>query len=305
MCGSKNFFSWMMYELVNAYVNEIRRCPGRINIKDSKKQAVENFKQKFVRRVITPEQQIIVKPEQLEKALKSFIKGRKARIIKAEVVSVFPGAYISIGNLVVPWLENGLQFDVFSNSPELPASEVKGALLRGLLFAYCSELRPVVCQLSRDTAPQRLASRLLEELKGCKKIYRVRVLTCFAGCENRAFKLEVLCPHAPPFNQPLEISVLEQLKQQPTPIFLLSVAPGCRFMVYIVLEELKAETMPAWPLELCLMYLEKCGKNPLNVDFWQPVLGWTFEKLGLGAKTAYGYGKFRLEKVEVVECASS
>ena len=184
----------------------------------------------------------------------------------------------------------------------------------------------LVHRLTRDGA-RRISSQ--ERLV----IPRITLITRYLGSskEQGVVDLEVFTPHY--LAKDKKKKIRDQLKKKygidlgnseelseavrlevvnPVPIYLFKVPEGQRFRIYLILrrelvqlpenlDERKRTLSKFDNISLVLLLLEALGSegkigriNFLDKGFWMELLRYTLELEGLGAHTAYGYGRFRI-----------
>lgn len=159
-----------------------------------------------------------------------------------------------------PAFEVGLSFDSLLNVPYIPGSSIKGAV------KAASKLKKVI------------PDELLGELFGNGSIGRLDFVDAYpveGGVKDYILIPDVLTPH---YNKG-GVDILEEDQVMPTPIPFLSIAPATKFRFLIVDRSQKADQP----------FLETLLKA-VAVAF----------SLGVGAKTALGYGTFDLVRASVV-----
>jgi len=161
-----------------------------------------------------------------------------------------------------PAFEVGLSFDPLLNVPYIPGSSIKGAV------KAAGRLKKVIPD-----------DELVRELLGNGSVGRLDFMDAYpveGGVKGYILIPDVLTPH---YNKRGE-DILEEDKVMPTPIPFLSIAPATKFRFLIADRAQKADQP----------FLETLLKA-VAVAF----------SLGVGAKTALGYGAFELVKASVEE----
>jgi CRISPR type III-B/RAMP module RAMP protein Cmr6 len=339
-----NLFSWLFYDLINRLLEQ-QEFPYIIWDKKLKNEFIlKNFNKLQEFNPIN-----ILDPNKFDKHISNFISN-DPRVVAAyyvDIETIYPGLMVSIGNYVFPLFENGIYFDIFSNEPAIPESEIKGAVSRVLSQYYCTLIdKDCYNKLKRlkiedkkrksfkDVLIQELCSELKEILEKLKKnnhsnskikieleIPKIILLSKYQGSSNKSepiIDFDVFTPHIirkidrtlneilSSLNYKEDITNIEFVN--PLPIKLFKITPGQRFRIYIIIREeklqlnennFKREISKLDHLDvLSLIFMrEKLKKNEkvyLNKELWYEILRYALEIEGLGAHTAYGYGRFRL-----------
>ena len=182
-------------------------------------------------------------------------------IIDLEAKLMYRGLVGASSSFGQPAFKVGLSFDTILNVPYIPGSSIKGAV------KAASRLKKVI------------PDELLGELFGNDSVGRLDFMDAYpvdGGVKGYILIPDVLTPHYSKWGE----DVLEEDQVMPTPIPFLSIAPTTRFR-FLIVDKAQKVDQP---------FLETLLKA-VAVAF----------SLGIGAKTALGYGAFELVKVSVEE----
>lgn len=243
--------------------------------------------------------------EKINKNIENYVKNfankqNNVKIFEAELISRHPGLIISSGNYVNLVLENGIFFDVFTNAPKIPESSINGALHRILNF----KLKNLISnKKEKTTIKLTTISGLGFPENGETNIYKVITMNnsylkpkdinyCKEFFEKISTELNIY-----------NIRIKEKLKLlsteflDPLPIHLILIPENIRFKLFFIFKE-EHNTAEKNSLSDALnnVFGDLNGIYT-NDELLKDILKLVFEIYGLGSKTAYGFGKFKINSM--------
>ena len=293
--------------LKNEFLSEIQENSNRKKIKYHDK--TKTFLKKFYDVAIN--KNIIEKiNEGLENSIKNMIKEKGNSIIhvlETEVVSKHPGVILSSGNYINLIMENGIFFDVFTNAPKIPESSINGALRRILNFKLNKERKESSKLIKLTTIsllgiPQRenrfykiitMNNSYLKNINKYKDIYDKICKDLGISNFKNIFKQKIMSTE---FLDPL-------------PIHLIVIPENIKFKIFFIFteeypkEKIKPNKSDSFDVLLSTIFSDL--KNDDEKQKFLEVLKLLFEIYGLGAKTAYGFGKFKIKSMRWLEDVQS
>ena len=224
----------------------------------------------------------------MERIVEALKKNYHVIVAEARAVeNVRPG----IGNLLLP-LEWGLTVHPIYRVPYIPGSSIKGVLRAVYQDRVAKSLDP-------DTA-----NKCADIIFGSTSegISLVTAFDAYPLPGSRGIVgPDIITPHM----RPGEKGVISELDLEPVPVKGVSIRPGTRFKFTLKIDNIRGEMKNSIPSD-CLK-IEDIISSYQNIDPLERlrniilyILILSLKYIGIGGRTLKGYGRFEIEKIEII-----